>query len=91
MLDLAKIQVQATLGMLSRYSGLRVDPYTALVGEVMCQNFQYRNIETAVNTLKVVGCLSNMLDFGFGIEDIVRSMAKSERGRVCPGLCTSMK
>src|SRR5437762_13177864 len=60
MLDLSKLPVQATLGVLSRYSAVRVNPYTALVGEVLCHNFQLtakgrRNIKGVVNSLKVVG------------------------------------
>jgi hypothetical protein len=96
MLDLSKLPVQATLGVLSRYSAARVNPYTALVGEVLCHNFQLttkgrRNLEVAVNELKVVGSLGDTLEFGFGIEDVVRSMAKSERGCVCLALCAAMK
>lgn len=95
MLDLAKLPVQATLGILSRYSAARVNPYTALVGEVLCHNFQLttkgrRNIETVVNSLNVVGTLGDTLEFGFGIEDVVRSMVKSERGCVCLVLCAAL-
>jgi len=95
MLDLSKLPVQATLGVLSRYSAARVNPYTALVGEVLCHNFQLtrkgrRNIEAVVNSLKVVGSLGDTLEFGFGIEDVVRSMAKSERGCVCLALCAAL-
>jgi hypothetical protein len=96
MLDLAKLPVQATLGILSRYSAARIDPCTALVGEVLCQNFQLnaigrQNLETAVGSLKVVGSLGDTLEFGFGVEDVVRTMAKTERGCVCLGLCAALK
>lgn len=95
MLDLSKLPVQATLGVLSRYSAARVNPYTALVGEVLCHNFQLttkgrRNIEAVVNSLKVVGSLGDTLEFGFGIEDVVRSMVKSERGCICLALCAAL-
>ena len=95
MLDLSKLPVQATLGILSRYSAARVNPYTALVGEVLCHNFQLtakgrRTIEGVVNSLKVVGSLGDTLEFGFGIEDVVRSMVKSERGCVCLVLCAAL-
>jgi hypothetical protein len=96
MLDLSKLPVQATLGILSRYSAARVSPYTALVGEVLGQNFQLtakgrKNLEKAVENLKVVGSLGNTLEFGFGIEDVVRSMVKIERGCVCLALCAALK
>lgn len=96
MLDLSKLPVQATLGVLSRYSAGRVNPYTALVGEVLCQSFQLsfvgrKNVETAVESLKVVGSLGNALEFGFGVQDVIRSMVKSERGCVCLSLCAALK
>lgn len=96
MLDLSKLPVQATLGILSRYSAARVNPYTALVGEVLCQSFQLtatgrKNLEKAVGSLKVVGSLGDTLEFGFGMEDVVRTMAKTERGCVCLALCAALK
>jgi hypothetical protein len=95
MLDLAKLPVQATLGILSRYSAARVNPYTALVGEVLCQNFQLtttgrKNLEKAVGSLKVVGSLDDTLEFGFGMEDVVRTMVKTERGCICLALCAAL-
>jgi hypothetical protein len=49
------------------------------------------DIERAINELKVVGTLGDTLEFGFGIEDVVRLMAKSERGCVCLALCAALK
>lgn len=96
MLDLSKLPVEATIGILSRYSAGRVNPYTAVVGEAMCRKFQLamkgrRNLELAVNSLKVVGSIGNTLEFGFGIEDVIRSMAKSEGGSVCLAICAALK
>ncbi|OCL14997.1 hypothetical protein AOQ84DRAFT_279874, partial [Glonium stellatum] len=96
MLDLSKLPVEATIGILSRYSAGRVNPYTAVVGEAMCSKFQLamkgrRNLELAVNSLKVVGSIGNTLEFGFGIEDVIRSMANSEGGSVCLAICAALK
>ena len=96
MLDLSKLPVQATLGILSRYAAARVNPYTALVGEVLCQGFRLtavgrKKLETAVGNLKAVRSLGNTLEFGFGIEDVVRTMAQTERGCVCLALCAALK
>ena len=96
MLDLSKLPVEATIGILSRYSAGRVNPYTVVVGEAMCRKFQLamkgrRNLELAVNSLKVVGSIGNTLEFGFGIEDVIRSMAKSEGGSVCLAICAALK
>ncbi len=67
-----------------------------MVGEGLYQNFQLtmksrKDIERAVNELKVVGTLGDTLEIGFGIEDVVRLMAKSERGCVCLALCAALK
>jgi hypothetical protein len=49
------------------------------------------DIERAINELKVVGTLGDTLEFGFGIQDVVRLMAKSERGCICLALCAALK
>jgi hypothetical protein len=96
MLDISKLPVQATLGILSRYSAARVNPYTALVGEVLCERFQLTsvgrgNLENGIGSLRIVGSLGATLEFGFGAEDAVRTMAKSERGCICLALCAALK
>jgi hypothetical protein len=95
MFEILKLPVQASLGILARYNAARVNPYTALVGEIICQNFQIsqkgrQNVELAVQNLKVVGSWGNALEFGFGVEDVVRNMARSERGCTCLALCASL-
>ena len=95
MLDIAKLPVQASIGVLSRYAAGRVNPYTVLVCEALCGGFQLtqkgrQNIERAVTSLTAVGTLGATLEFGFGIEDLVRSMAKSEQGTVVLTLCAAL-
>src|SRR6202012_542396 len=92
MTDLASAPITGTLGALSRYSAARVDPYAALVGEALCTAFRLgrdgrRDIDVAIDKLKVVGTMGKTLEIGFGMEDIVRAMAKSEKGRLCLALC----
>jgi hypothetical protein len=95
MMDLASAPISGTLGALSRYSAARVDPYAALVGEALCTAFRLgsqgrRNIDTAIDKLKVVGTMGKTLEIGFGMEDIVRAMAKTENGRMCLALCSAL-
>lgn len=95
MLDVAKLPVQASIGVLSRYAAGRVNPYTVLVCEALCGGFRLthkgrQNVEMAVTSLKAVGTLGATLEFGFGIEDLVRSMAKSEQGTVVLTLCAAL-
>jgi hypothetical protein len=95
MVDLAKAPITGTLGALSRYHAARVDPYVAIVGETLCTIFRLtlqgrRNIDNAVEKLKVVGTLGKTLEIGFAMEDIVRVMAKTDEGRMCMGLCAAL-
>lgn len=94
--DLAKMPITATVGILSRYMAGRVNPYTGVVGEQLCRSFRlgqsgHKNIEKALSSLKVVTSIGDTLEFGFGIEDIVRSMARSEGGSMCLALCAALK
>jgi hypothetical protein len=96
MTDLAKMPVNATVGVLSRYMAGRVNPYTGVVAEELCRSFELpvkgrKNIEAAVALLKTVGSLGDVLEFGVGIEDVVRSMARSEGGSMCLALCSALK
>ncbi|CAF9914427.1 MAG: hypothetical protein GOMPHAMPRED_008158 [Gomphillus americanus] len=96
MLDLAKLPVQASIGVLSRYAAGRVNPYTVLVCGALCNSFRLTargraNIETAVDSLKTVGAVGATLEFGFGIEDLIRSMTKSEHGTVVLALCAALR
>lgn len=96
MVDIAKLPVQASIGILSRYAAGRVNPYTVLVCEALCNGFQLTargraNIETAVASLTTVGAVGATLEFGFGVEDLIRSMAKSEQGTVVLVLCAALR
>lgn len=95
MVDIAKLPVQATIGILSRYAAGRVNPYTVLVSETLCNEFRLTakgraNIETAVASLTAVSAVGATLEFGFGVEDLVRSMTKSEQGTIVLALCGAM-
>ena len=96
MLDIAKLPVQHAVAMLSRYAAGRVNPYTALVGEAIGLTFRMGrqgrlNIENALSKLSAVNTLGNALEIGFGIEDLTRTMARSEGGAMQLGLCAALK
>ena len=96
MLDLSTAPIRGSFGALSRYSAARVNPYAAVVGETLCSIFQLgprgrKNIDGAVEKLKVVGTLGKTLEIGFAIEDIVRIMARTDQGRICVAFCGALK
>jgi hypothetical protein len=95
MIDLAKTPITATVGVLSRYCAGRVNPYTAVVGQALCANFQLtqkgrNNVEEALLSLNAVGSLGDALYFGLGVQDLVRSLATTEEGAVCLALFAAL-
>lgn len=96
MLDFARLPVEATVGVVSRYMAARVNPYTVIVGQALAHPFQLplsgqENVTNAIGSLKVVGTLGKTLEIGFGIDDVVRSRAKSSDGTTCLALCAALQ
>ena len=96
MVDLLSKPLNVTVGILQRYSAGRVDPYTAVVGQAMCQRFRLgsvgrKRLDEALSSLSVIGSLGDALYFGFGAEDLVRSLAKTEEGAICLALCAALR
>jgi hypothetical protein len=96
MVELAKLPLQASISVFSRYAAGRVNPYTVAIGEALSNQFQVtangrKKLELAISSLSAVGSLGDTLEFGFGIEDVVRSMAKSQQGAICLALCAALK
>nr|POE49740.1 hypothetical protein CFP56_76466 [Quercus suber] len=95
MLDLAELPVTCSLGVLSRYCAGRVNPYTALVGQALSAPFSLssggrKRIDNTLSKLGALSTLGDTLFFGFGIEDMVRSLAGTEQGAVCLILCAAL-
>ena len=85
----------ATVGILSRISAAGVDPYTLVVGQALGSQFQFtklshQRIVSALETLASFRAIGNTLSFGFGIDHLVRVMARSEQGLLCLTLCGSL-
>ena len=96
MFDIAKLPVQHAVAMLSRYAASRVNPYTVMVGEAIGLTFRMgrkgrANLEEALSKLNAVNTIGNSLQIGFGVEDITRSMVKSEGGAMQMGLCAALQ
>jgi hypothetical protein len=96
MVDLLSKPINVTVGILQRYSAGRVDPYTAVVGQAMCSKFQLaavgrKRLDDALSSLSAVSSLGDVLYFGFGAEDIVRSLSKTEEGAICLAMCAALR
>jgi hypothetical protein len=96
MLDIAKLTVQLSVRILSRYAAGRVNTHTVLVAEAMGMAFRMgkngkASVEQAFSKLTAVSTLGNSLSIGFGIEDFTREMIRSEAGAMQMGLCAALK
>ncbi|KAF1999745.1 hypothetical protein P154DRAFT_213185 [Amniculicola lignicola CBS 123094] len=96
MLDVAKLPYESSMGILARYMAGRVNPYTGGVVEQLSRQFRLapkgrRNTELAISSLKIVSSVGNVLEFGFGIEDVIRVLLKTEAGTVGLVLCAALK
>jgi hypothetical protein len=96
MIDLAKLPVELTIGTAARYMAARVNPYTVVVGQALASPFHLspggrKNVYEAVMSLQMVGTLGNVLEIGFGIDDVVHSMVRSLEGETCLALCATLR
>ncbi len=72
MLDLSKLPVQATLGILSRHTVARVNLCYSVWSEKICATtFNARRRDGGNVKAVVTSSLGDTLEFGFGIEDVV--------------------
>ena len=93
--NLMKTSFRASIGILSRMSAAQVDPYTVVVGQKLGSLFHLtstgRNrLLGEMSKLRSFNSLSNALHFGLGISHLVRILARTEEGKMCVALCTSM-
>ena len=96
MLDLAKLPVQQAVAVLARFAAGRVNSYTALVGEAMGLTFIMgaggrARMDEALSKLPAINTIGKTIEIGFGIEDVVRILAKSAGGTMILGLCAALK
>src|SRR5450432_1263581 len=96
MVDLIAKPINVTVGVLQRYSAGRVDPYTAVVGQALCSGFRLgtlgrKRIDDALSSLSAMSSLGDVLYFGFGAENLVRSLARTEEGALCVALCAALR
>ncbi|KAI9771973.1 MAG: hypothetical protein M1839_002566 [Geoglossum umbratile] len=87
--------VRGAVKVLSRYSAAGVDPYTVIVGQVVCSSFKLtvrssERLESAIIALKSMNTVGNMLHFGFGVDSVVRNLAATEEGGILVALCAAM-
>lgn len=96
MVDLLSKPLNITIGVLQRYNAGQVDLYTSVVGQAICANFRLgavgrKRLDEALSSLSTIGSYGDVLCFGFGVEDLVRLLVKTEEGAVCVALCAALR
>ncbi|OAL54580.1 hypothetical protein IQ07DRAFT_640085 [Pyrenochaeta sp. DS3sAY3a] len=87
--------IRFSLGVLSRLSAASIDPYTLTVGHFIGGSFELsstgrKNMQSALSQLKSFGGLGEVLWFGFGIKNVVRSISVTEEGATLVALCAAL-
>ena len=93
--DLTKSTLRFSFGILSRLSAASVDSYTVIVGHLIGGSFELsrkgrRNMEGALAGLSSFGSLGNVIWFGFGVQNLVRSLSVTEQGATLVALCAAL-
>lgn len=85
--DLFSKVVTGAVAVLSRFSEGGIDPFTAVVGQLVCQDFKFGRTGTdlfvkILNGLQYHSTKGDVLHFGFGIDSIVRNLSASYEGGI---------
>lgn len=75
------------LAVLARLSQGGVDLFTAVIGQLMCQDFKLgvagqRRLLKTLNELQCHSTFGNVLHFGFGLDSIVRNLSATYEGGI---------
>jgi hypothetical protein len=86
--------ITGAIRVLGRYSAAGVDPYTVIIGQLVCGNFKLTDrsaarLEMAIVSLRTMNTIGDMLHFGFGVDSVVRNLAATEEGGILVALCAA--
>ena len=90
-----KLPFEISIGILSRISAARVDPYTIVVGQKLGQLFQLtslgrQRVREPLSQLRAFPTLNQALYIGVGIENMIHILARTEEGMMCIVLCSDL-
>ena len=86
---------EASISILTRLSGSGVDPLTILVAQNAFSTLRLsvdgeRNMQEALSRLQSFRSFGNFLWFGFGVEHVSRSLAKTREGLEVVAVCAAL-
>jgi hypothetical protein len=78
--------------VLSRFSKAGVEMVTIAMGQALFARFNIkpdaqRRFSEAISKLKAVSSYGDILWFGFGVKHVIRTLAETEQGIACAGIC----
>ncbi|CZT13386.1 uncharacterized protein RCO7_09795 [Rhynchosporium graminicola] len=84
-----------SIEILSRFWNARVEMVTIVMGQALFSksNFKsdgHRRFTEAISKLKAVSSYDNLLWFGFGVKHVIRTLAETEQGIACAGICARL-
>ncbi|KAI8952690.1 hypothetical protein F4801DRAFT_539975 [Xylaria longipes] len=93
--DLAKVQVKLTVGVLSRLSRARIEAITyhaahAIFSPAKLGDQGQMRVYNATQKLTSFPTLSKALWLGFGVKHIIHDFAITHEGLVCVGICAAL-
>ena len=92
---LVKNMVNASIRVMSRVSAAGVDTYTVIIAQALGKQFQLtktgrQRVTQAVTELSGIQTIHNKLWLGFGINNFVRIITRTEEGTMCLAMCTAL-
>ena len=85
--DLGGKVITGAIAVLSRFSEGGIDPFTTVVGQLVCKEFKLGRAGTSLflgilRRLQCTSTLGDVLHFGFGVDSIVRNLSATTEGGI---------
>lgn len=93
--SLAKVSVNASISVLTRFSGCGVEIWTASLAQVICGTIRLSvqgeyHLNESLSKLRSFSSSGDLMYFGFGIKHIVRFLADSTEGMATVAICSAL-
>ena len=93
--DLLSKAVRGSAAVLSRFSEGGIDPFTTIIGQMICREFKLGHDGTKLfldilDGLQCKSTVGDVMHFGFGIDSIVRNLSASYEGGILVILCAAL-
>ncbi|KFY22645.1 hypothetical protein V493_06450 [Pseudogymnoascus sp. VKM F-4281 (FW-2241)] len=87
--------VNFTVEILARLSKAGVEPITAAMGQAIFSGFNLdpdgqKRFSDAISRLKAFSSYGDIMWFGFGVKNIVRTLSETEQGATCAAICACL-